>query len=689
MSAVTNVAFKNGGETDEAGWQHWLTDIHSAGIALGTNPAALQGTQHAGGANMSLDIQNGAGAILSQAATYPYWVWLSGGPANATVTAAHPSLARIDCLVMYVDESVTQNTTANNPGAMKFVTVAGTASGSPVAPSGATIQAAVGGSNPYYILANIAVAAGVTSITTSNITDLRTNIYFNGNLYGGALNTSGHQIPNSVDSVMALSNGWTPLAIPQTDTLYTPSTITANGNRSYTLVFNSINLAGLLSPGMRMQLTRTTAAPTECTLLNGSSQWFNRSTTINGMTFTNNFVVSAWIKLTSYGSGTQTIVSRYNGTSGWIFCIGASGQIFLQGFNAGSGNQSYVQSNQSVPLNKWVHVAAQLDMLTFTASTTTSYVMIDGVDVPASVARAGTNPTALIQAGNIEVGSQNAGLLLFGGKIAQVAIYSAKVLEATILGSMHQTLIGTETNLVSAYSLNNALTDLNANANTLTAQGSATATSADSPFAQGATAGLLEYGIVTAVTFATNTTLVVQVPEGSAIPVTGGVSAISYSGIKTPYGFPADTGKWRVQALLIADSGNVNVPSLNAAQGLGYNINVPIGAWRLGWKGILSETATSGASIIFRALLNTSVALGSSAILTARQNITGIAAGSQSSDLSWQKETPVILAAATTYTAIGYFEGGSGTVTYRWYGSVIGGGAGSDDPCIYADLAYL
>ena len=81
------------------------------------------------------------------------------------------------------------------------------------------------------------------------------------------------------------------------------------------------------------------------------------------MTFTNNFVCSAWIKMTSYGTASG-IISRYNGTSGFIFYIETTGQVVLQGYNAGAGNYFQSKSYQSIPLNKWVHVAAQLDMTT-------------------------------------------------------------------------------------------------------------------------------------------------------------------------------------------------------------------------------------------------------------------------------------------------------------------------------------
>lgn len=372
----------------------------------------------------------------------------------------------------------------------------------------------------------------------------------------------------------------------------TVSSVTANGNRSYTINFAS-DYSTTLSPGMRLKTTRTVAAPTQCTSLNGTTQYYSK-TSPSGMTFTDDFTVSAWIKMTSYTGG--IIASRYNGTSGWSFKTESDGRLTIAGYNASASNISYCISYQSVPLNKWVHVSAQLDMSTFTATTTTSYIMIDGVNVPAQVARAGTNPTALVQAGNLEIGSQNGGLLPFPGKIAQVAIYSAKVTQATILASMNQGLTGSESSLISAYSFNNSINDLSATANNLTAQGSAVATNADSPFgyqADGTISSTLDYAIITKIA---TTAVTVQVPEGCTIPTTGGVSGVSYATVKAPYGFPSKKDKWTIESVLGASLQSGSLTFNTYAQLTGFKLNVPIGAWEIGFKG--TTAATSGASII-------------------------------------------------------------------------------------------
>lgn len=448
---------------------------------------------------------------------------------------------------------------------------------------------------------------------------------------------------NFIQSGGAGASGWTV-------GLATPNTVTALGNRSYSMVFNTTDLTGTVSSGMRLRTTRTVTAPTQSTSLNGTTQYYSK-TSPSAMTFTDDFTVSAWIKLTAYPGTAAAIATRYNGTSGWQFYITASGQVGLNGVNAGAANLSNVQSYQSVPLNKWVHVAAQLDMSAFTATTTTSYTMIDGVDVPAAVARSGTNPITLIQAGNLEIGGANGGTTPLTGKIAQVAIYNAKVTQATILASIHQTLSGSETSLISAYSFNNTINDLSANANNLTANGAAVATNADSPFggqADGTVSSTLDYAIITKTAFSTNTTLTVQVPEGCTLPTSGGVSAVSYSTQKIPYLFPAQRGKWSVATLILSNV-NANGTSSNTTYNFSsLNLNVPIGEWVVfADLGFSATSSTSGLSL-YAGLSSSSSAFDSGSLLAGRYLINE-ANSSNGQVISVVHSSPLSLAAATPY----------------------------------------
>lgn len=384
----------------------------------------------------------------------------------------------------------------------------------------------------------------------------------------------GTAVRTALGETTGTGPGWTELA-------NAPNTVVYNGNHSYTLTYNAVDLTSTMSNGMRARFTRTIAAPTKCTNLNGTTQYFVK-TTPSGMTFTDDFTVSAWVKLTSYPSGDAGIISRFNGTSGWIWGINNFGGVFLSGYNASASNQSRVTSTQSLPLNKWVHLSAQLDMSTFTATPTTSYIMFDGLDAPSAVTRIGTNPTALIQAGNLEVGSFTAANF-FPGEIAQAAVYNAKVTQATIRASANQTLAGTETSLISAYSFNNSTNDLNTSTanNLAVGAGSATATFADSPFAQAATAGTLEYGIQTSISFSTNTTQTVLMAEGSAAPVSGGVTAAAYATNGVPFGFPKQKVKWTVGTLLLNPTGTSGNTISTVYNPGGFNLNVPLGEWLL------------------------------------------------------------------------------------------------------------
>jgi len=458
-----------------------------------------------------------------------------------------------------------------------------------------------------------------------------------GSLIGSAVRTALNQ-------TAATGAGWTTLG-------YTPNTVVDNGNRSYTCTINGIDATGTLSPGMRIQATRTVTAPTKSTSLNGTTQYYSKSSPA-GMTFTDDFVVSAWVKLSSY-AGTA-IASRYDGNNGWQLQLNSSGQIKLSGYNGGTGvNYSEVTSYQSIPLNKWVHVAAQLDMSTFTATTTTSYVMIDGVDVPASVARGGTNPTTLVQAGSINIGALN-GANFFPGKIAQAAVFSAKVTQATIQGYISQGLTGSETSLASAYSFNNVITDLNTtNANNLTANNGAVATNADTPFTQtngltGYTVGTTNFGIVTASSFSTNTTLVVQVPEGDTLPTTGGISSISYSTQKVPFAFPAQQDKWKVQYL------NTAAISLGttAATWYGGNVlilNVPIGAWnaRYSFQHYSERLGTSDYRVMYATLSTSSSTETDKTWLNTQQQ--GVFSGNSVSSMAHIMQGYINTTSATNY----------------------------------------
>lgn len=464
-----------------------------------------------------------------------------------------------------------------------------------------------------------------------------------------------------------------------------PDTVTALGNNSFQMVFNSVDYTSILSNGMRIRATRTAAAPNTAFSLDGSNDYYVK-TSPNKLTFTDDFVCSAWVYLTSYPAAGATIVSRYNGTSGWSLYADSTGRIFLDGVNGGASNISRLISYQSIPLNRWVHVAAQLDMSAFTATTTTSYCMIDGVNVPVTVSRGGTNPTALIQAGNLEIGSTNGGTLPFPGYLDQVAVYSAKVTQATILASINRALTGSETSLASAYS-NGSVNDLNTTTpNNLTATNGAT-TVASSPFGNRGVSTTLEYGVVMANTFSTNTTVTVQVPEGCQLPTTGGISSVDYSTQNVPYGFPRNRNRWVVGYYLISNLPSTTITASTTTTAypstVGY-LNAPLGDWKISFMG-WAEANTVGATTnfaVFGGLYNMTTSKLVGTILRSQNG-----ASTNYTGITGTTSVFVSLSSATKFT---FAVGAGWTTSGIWYGGNVGGTTGpTPSYTIEAENAYI
>lgn len=468
---------------------------------------------------------------------------------NVTISANSSGSTKYDWVYIKLDATKLNGPNVAGDDAATLVT------------SRSTSQSSDDGTPPTYgyPIAVVTVSNGASSITNGNIRDLRANCIVN-------LGSS------------SVSSGWTDLG-------YAPNTVTANGNRSYSLVFNSVDLTGTVSNGMRLKLPRTVTPPTQCTSLNGSTQYYSK-TSPSGLSFTTAFTCSAWIKLSSYAAG--GIIARRNAdTEGWSFGVNANGQVTLGAYRIASNNKVGV-SYQSIPLNKWVHVAASMDVTSASTSAAT-LIYIDGVLVPSLTTTTGTC-TALVQGTTaLVVGAEkSAGTNPFPGKIAQAAVYSAIISAATILAASNQTLTGSETNIASAYSFNNSINDLTANANNLSAVASAVATNVDSPF------NATEYGIIMSNSFSTNTTLTVQVPEGYSLPTSGGIGLSSYSTHKAPQGFPAGRDKWVITTEIIARQSSSGGSAL-AFINLNHSLSIPAGSWDTGYEvhGIVAHAGST------------------------------------------------------------------------------------------------
>jgi hypothetical protein len=314
-------------------------------------------------------------------------------------------------------------------------------------------------------------------------------------------------------------------------------------------------------------------------LLNGSSQYFTKVTPSGTLsTVTDNFTILGYIQPTAYTQGMLCGRLDSGVTNGIFWRMEATGQLTLSIYNGGGANFRTISTYQSVSLTKKTYVA-----VTYASGTTTVY--LDGVSVPVQAAStSGTAPTTAGTGGDWSIGRGGAfNGQYFPGYLSNFAVFNAVLSAATIRSYGTYKLTGAETNCIGAWSLDNVLTDQNAAANNLTAVASAGFTSGLSPFstpASGTSDGLTDYGIIQSVSFSTNTTVVVQVPEGCTIPTSGGVSAVSYSSVKAPYGFPGDDDKWTLQTVIFA----LTMPTWTAGV---YNytnakIAMPVGSWQLG-----------------------------------------------------------------------------------------------------------
>jgi len=140
--------------------------LPSAGV-LGDNDLLV--AQHAGGANMSVDVGQGEAWVLNSSFTNystsqpKYWgVIGNDNPTNVVINANASGNPRITSIFMKVDTTVTPDGSGGNVATI--IALDGTPAGSPTPPATP---------NNHLRLADITVGNGVSSIVTANIVDVR------------------------------------------------------------------------------------------------------------------------------------------------------------------------------------------------------------------------------------------------------------------------------------------------------------------------------------------------------------------------------------------------------------------------------------------------------------------------------------------------------------------------------------
>ena len=119
-----------------------------------------------GSPNMTVNAGTGWCSIVSSTSNAGVYVGYNDAPVILTITTSDATNPRIDLIVATVNDQAYSGVTNN----ITYQVIAGTPAGSPAVPSTPSNSIA---------LAQIAVAAGATSITSANITDVRVATFSN------------------------------------------------------------------------------------------------------------------------------------------------------------------------------------------------------------------------------------------------------------------------------------------------------------------------------------------------------------------------------------------------------------------------------------------------------------------------------------------------------------------------------
>lgn len=162
---ATYVSNRNsGGLTDEKGHLKFWSRTITGNV--------LDGQQVVPNSTLNMNVRITEGNIRIPYSDYAHMAW-SEGFTTITVPTSDPTNPRIDRVVAYIDRPMVMlDTDINNPGMLKYKTVAGSPNSSPVKVSDSAVDTSVSG-NPWVELATLRINATVTQVTATDITDTR------------------------------------------------------------------------------------------------------------------------------------------------------------------------------------------------------------------------------------------------------------------------------------------------------------------------------------------------------------------------------------------------------------------------------------------------------------------------------------------------------------------------------------
>lgn len=371
-------------------------------------------------------------------------------------------------------------------------------------------------------------------------------------------------------------------------------TYSANDGGKEFVLTPSADPTSLLSAGMKFKVTRGTTPPTQCMAFTAASSQSASKSSPSGITFTGNFACEAWIYLLSYPSATAAIVGRDSAAgsaSGWEFAVNTSGQLLLVFRNA-SGSTSFT-TFQSLPLNRWVHVAAAA-----TVATPTVAFYMNAVSVPGS--SSATAATSVVQAStSLALGKGNNSTGYLNGYLSEVRVWSTAQTQANIKSNMAISLTGSESNLAALFQGNGNFNDKTSNANNLTANNSAIATQAANPY------NATEYAVITKV--ASNAVTVFTGTDYTIPDMT--LSSPYYSTSRAPNGGNWQRTHWVTENIQQATATKNTATSgtwqnTGASTGDFGQITLPIGEWDVYVQTAMFATSTTSGPVSAQATLS-------------------------------------------------------------------------------------
>ena len=125
---------------------------------------------------MGVDVAEGFAFIRKDGDDMCYPVRLYDGSETVPISSNSSGFDRIDAIVLYNNLGATANADITNVSTL--IVVEGTPSASPISPDTTAIEASIGSSNPYTVLAHVTVSNGETAIVDADISDEREEVVF-------------------------------------------------------------------------------------------------------------------------------------------------------------------------------------------------------------------------------------------------------------------------------------------------------------------------------------------------------------------------------------------------------------------------------------------------------------------------------------------------------------------------------